>query len=273
MLGIHWLTREVEEVAAYQGRFAWDPNLTYQGFYDGFAERCYGKPWAAQMSKIHRELESLGPRWTGAFADSDIRPVTWAAKDHTIKPENRTKLAEIRQQLVTIREQMIAQKRREGLERVEWLITTIDWLIRYDDACLKLALDGAFGTLLADAEAAHKKGDLATAKKKAETARDMLLQSGMREAIQTYPQKMSVDERFRCVCVDPNQGLRPVSDAMGASEEDFGTGFRRHGRTGTAQRRPAAAGGQDARHGNRSVARSPGQRRGVERQVRSRPAR
>lgn len=191
MLGIHWLTREVEEVAAYQARFAWDPNLTYQDFYDGFAERCYGKPWAAQMSKLHRALESLGPRWTGAFADSDIRPVTWAAKDHTIKPEYRTRLAEIRAQLNAIREQMIAQKRREGLERVEWLTTTIDWLMRYDDACVKLALDGAFGTLLADAEAAQKAGDLATAKKKAQSARDMLLQSGMREAVQTYPKKIS----------------------------------------------------------------------------------
>ena len=43
----------------------------------------------------------------------------------------------------------------------------------------------------ADAEAAQKAGNLATAKKKAQSARDMLLQSGMREAVQTYPKKIS----------------------------------------------------------------------------------
>ena len=196
MLAIHWLTREVEEVAAFQSRFAWNPGLTYEGFCDSFAERCYGKPWAARMSKIHRDLESLGPRWTGAYGDSDIRPVTWNTKDHTGKKENRQKLADIRRQLVTIREEMVAQKRREGIERVEWLLTTIDWLTRYDDACLKMAADGPFGTLLKEAEAAQAKGDFAVAKRKAGAARDIMLHSGFREAIQTYPKKMSAMSEF-----------------------------------------------------------------------------
>ena len=96
MLAIHWLTREVEEVAAYQGQFAWNPALTYEGFYDGFAQRCYGAHWASRMSAIHRELESLGPRWTGASAETDIAPVQWNIKTHTGKKENRQKLAQIR---------------------------------------------------------------------------------------------------------------------------------------------------------------------------------
>ena len=56
---------------------------------------------------------------------------------------------------------MVAQKRREGIERVEWLLTTIDWLTRYDDACLKMAADGPLGTLLKEAQAAQAKGDFA----------------------------------------------------------------------------------------------------------------
>lgn len=196
MLAVHWLTREVEEVAAYQGQFAWNPSLTYEGFYDNFAQRCYGKPWAARMSAIHRELESLGPRWTGARGDTDLKAITWKAADYTDKPENRRKLAEIHQQLETCRGEMIAQERRNGIERIEWLLTAIDWLTRYDDACLKLSLDGPFGKLLTDAEAAQAKGDTTTAKQKAEAARNIMLQSGFREAILTYPKKMSSMSEF-----------------------------------------------------------------------------
>ena len=195
MLAIHWLTREVEEVAAYQGQFAWNPALTYEGFYDGFALRCYGQPWASRMSKIHRELELLGPRWTGARAETDIGEATWLAKEHAGKKENRQKLAQIHE-LEAIHKEMSARSRLEGMERIEWLLTTIDWLTRYDDACLKLSLDGPVGTLLKEAEAAKTKGDIAMAQKKAADVRNIMMTSGFREAIQTYPRKMSCMSEF-----------------------------------------------------------------------------
>ncbi len=195
MLGVHWLTHEVEEVAAYQGQFAWNPTLTYEGFYEGFAARCYGKPWAARMSRIHRDLESLGPRWTGAPGERD-QGMRWNIQNRTGKKENRQKLREIHAELETIHKEMVAQKRLEGIERIEWLLTTIDWFTRYDDASLSLALDGPFGTLLKEAEAAQAKGDAAVAKQKAAAARDMMLKSGFREAIQTYPQKVSAMSDF-----------------------------------------------------------------------------
>jgi len=196
MLAIHWLTREVEEVAAYQAQFAWDPAITYEGFYDRFAERCYGKPWAEGMSRIHRELESLGPRWTGASGETELGPVAWTTKNHTGKTENRRKLAEIKKQLEEVRREMLGRNQLNGIERIEWLLTTIDWLTRYDDACLKMSLDGPFGALLRDAEAAHAKGDAGAARQKAEAARQIMLRSGLREAIQTYPRKMSAMSEF-----------------------------------------------------------------------------
>jgi hypothetical protein len=196
MLAIHWLTREVEEVAAYQARFAWNPAITYESFYDRFAERCYGKRWAAGMSRVHRELESLGPRWTGATGETELGPVAWSAKNHTGKKENRQKLAEIHGHLEKVRGEMLARKELNGLERVEWLLTTVDWLTRYDNACLNLAIDGPFGTLLNGAEAARAKGDTDAARQKAEAARQIMLRSGMRDAMQTYPRKMSAMSEF-----------------------------------------------------------------------------
>ena len=91
---------------------------------------------------------------------------------------------------------MVAQSRLEGIERIEWLLTTIDWLTRYDDACLSLSLDGPFGTLLNEAETAQTKSDLGVAKEKAAAVRDILMKSGFREAIQTYPRKMSCMSEF-----------------------------------------------------------------------------
>ena len=99
-------------------------------------------------------------------------------------------------ELETIHKEMVAQKRFEGIERIEWFMITIDWLTRYDDACLKLSLDGPVGTLLKEAEAANTKGDLGTAKEKAAAVQDILMKSGFREAIQTYPRKMSCMSEF-----------------------------------------------------------------------------
>ncbi|MBN1421900.1 MAG: hypothetical protein JXP34_24220, partial [Planctomycetes bacterium] len=77
VLGIHWRTRGVEEVVAYTAQFAWNPDLTYEDFYDGFAERCFGKEHASEMSAILQELESMGPRWTGTVGQVECGGFQW----------------------------------------------------------------------------------------------------------------------------------------------------------------------------------------------------
>ncbi len=252
-------------MAAYQGQFAWNPALTYEGFYDGFALRCYGQPWASRMSEIHRELELLGPRWTGATAETDIRIATWLAKEHAGKKENRQKLARIRAELEAVHKEMIAQSRLEGIERIEWLLTTIDWLTRYDDACLKLSLDGPVGTLLKEAEAAKTKGDVAAAQKKAAERPRHHDEEWLPRSHSNVPTKDELHERVRRIRIHPNQGLCILPFLVGKSERHTWQCRRQPWRPHSAGRLTAADSWKTSRERDRAVARPCRQRRRDER--------
>ena len=196
LLGIHWCTRDVEEVAAYQARFAWNPKLTLEEFYDCLATRCFGTRWGQRMSRILQDLEALGPRWTGSLGlATELEPSLVRGYPPT-KPDNLRKLAEIRGQLTAIHQEMLSAGQKEGIERIDWLAITIDWVTGFDKAILALQVDGAAQKLLAEAEAAKSRGDAAAAKQKARAAWDAVAASGLREALQTYPRKMSTMSEF-----------------------------------------------------------------------------
>lgn len=198
MIGVHWCTRDVEEVAGYQARFAWNPALAYEEFYDGMAQRCFGTRWAATMSRILQDLEALGPRWTGSLGHRgpEIYPFSFSYPYPPPKKENLEKLATIRRQLVDIRREMLAEPRLEGLERIDWLLTTIDWVTRFDATVLRLHATGPVGKLLREAETAQSKGDAKLARQKAQAAFEAMQKSGLKEALQTYPRKMSTIAEF-----------------------------------------------------------------------------
>ena len=101
---------------------------------------------------------------------------------------------------------MVAAGRTEGLERIDWLLTTIDWLLRYDAAAVKLRPDGELGRLVAELERAHAAGD-ATARERARAAYDALLGAGLREAMQMYPAQDEHDGRIRHAGHDQRQGV------------------------------------------------------------------
>jgi len=195
MLAIHWRTRDVEEVAGFQARFAWNPALTYEQYFDDFARRCYGAQWAGTMNAIHQQLESLGPRWTGVLGQTECGTFGWFDDNRLPSDANLKTLAEVREQVDQVRQQMTAAGRTEGLERIDWLLTTIDWLLRYDAAVVKLRPDGELGRLVTELERAHAAGD-AAARERAGAAYDALLGAGLREALQTYPHKMSTMGEF-----------------------------------------------------------------------------
>ena len=227
MLAIHWLTREVEEVAAYQAQFAWNPAITYEGFYDGFAQRCYGETVGGAHEQNPSRLESLGPRWTGASAETDIRPVQWSIKNHTEKKENRQKLAQIRADLETIHKEMVAQTRLEGIERIEWLLTTIDWLTRYDDACLKSVARWAIW----NAVERRRGGQSERRRGRGQAEGDGRAGDDAQERIprghSDVSEENELHERVRRIRIHPNQVLCLLSGLVGSSEEDSRPGCRR----------------------------------------------
>jgi hypothetical protein len=183
-------------VAAYQARFAWNPQLTLEEFYDSLATRCFGTRWGQRMSRILQDLEALGPRWTGSLGLATELEPSLVKGYPPIKPENLRKLAEIREQLASIHQEMLSAAQREGIERIDWLATTIDWVTSFDKAILALQVDGAAQKLLGEAEAAKTRGDVAAAKQKARAAWDAVAASGLREALQIYPRKMSTMSEF-----------------------------------------------------------------------------
>lgn len=105
-------------------------------------------------------------------------------------------LAEIRSQLAAIHQEMLSAGQREGIERIDWLTTTIDWVTSFDRAIHALQVDGAAQKLLGEAEASKSRGDAAAAKQKGREAWDAVAASGLREAVQTYPRKMSTMSEF-----------------------------------------------------------------------------
>lgn len=196
MIGVHWCTRDVEEVAGYQARFAWNPALSYEAFYDAMAQRCFGVRWAKPTSQILQGLDTLGPRWTGSLGQAGELGFSLSDPYPAPKEANLQKLADYRRQLDGIRQEMLASGQLQGLERIEWLLTTIDWVTRFDHAVLRLHVTGPVERLLREAEAAQAKGDARLAKQKAQAAWEEMQKSGLKEALQTYPKKMSTIGEF-----------------------------------------------------------------------------
>jgi hypothetical protein len=211
MLAIHWRTRDVEEAAALEAQFAWNPRLTYEQFFDGFASRCYGPAFAAKMGKIHRELEALGPRYTGALGQTECGNFCWFDEGRKPKPENLSKLAALRERVAGLEcdvlnfydqaatdehrsarsREMMQEKETVALARMDRLLTTIDWLTGYDAAAVVLCKDGKVDRLLAEAELKRGDGDQAGARTLAVQAAGLFRKCGFAEALRIYPWKMT----------------------------------------------------------------------------------
>ena len=77
-LGIHWRTRNVEDVAGYLYRFGWNPELTAAEFFRQYASDQYGPQDADYMTQVHLRLEEYGPQYVGAIGCVECStPFTW----------------------------------------------------------------------------------------------------------------------------------------------------------------------------------------------------
>jgi len=187
LLGIHWETRGVEEVAAYLAQFAWNPRLEYGEFYDGVAARCFGPTHGPEMSAILQELEALGPRWTGGGGQVECGGFSWFSDDRRPKERNLRTLRRVRGRVL----QLLASAEPRQRERLQYLLATIDFVTNYDRAALLFAPGGEVSLGIDQAEALAAAGEKERA---ARLARDLWLKiadSGLREAMQAYERRLT----------------------------------------------------------------------------------
>jgi hypothetical protein len=93
-LGIHWRTRNVEDVAGYLYRFGWDPQLTAAEFFKQYARDKYGPEDAERMAKVRLRLEEFGPQYVGAVGCVECStPFTWFVRTDTAERGHEPNLA------------------------------------------------------------------------------------------------------------------------------------------------------------------------------------
>lgn len=125
ILGIHWRTRDVEENFAYLVQYAWQPNLTAELFFKDYAMRCYDAAIAAQMSKIHSDLDNLGYRWVGGNGQIECGGFGWGPGEEG----KAKKLTELRAKAASL-----LPKAGRSAARLKWLIASMDWVLAFREA-------------------------------------------------------------------------------------------------------------------------------------------
>jgi hypothetical protein len=81
LLTMQWRTRDIEEETGYAARFAWDPSLTPEAFYQRMASDAFGADHAGPMAEHLLELQGLDGRWTGVKGTPEIAEMIFAAWD------------------------------------------------------------------------------------------------------------------------------------------------------------------------------------------------
>ncbi|MBM3477293.1 MAG: hypothetical protein FJX75_28835, partial [Armatimonadetes bacterium] len=196
ILGIHWEVRGVEEVAAYVAQFAWNPNLTYEQFYEDFARKCYGEKNGHEMAMMHMRLEALGPRWTGSHGQVECGGFQWFSDDARPKPENLATLKEIDDGLAAIEAECQAGQARRHLDRLRYLRATIHFLTKFDEAALKLTAGGPTEALITQAEQAKQAGNATEAERLATQAIQDLSKTTLADAMQAYRDRLTTQGDF-----------------------------------------------------------------------------
>ncbi len=130
LLGIHWRTRDMEESQAYISQYAWDANLSYEGFYRGYAQRRFGDERAA---KLLMSLQELGYRWLGAGGQNECANFTWVPAPL--------------QNVERLKEVFNTGKLRSS-EALDYLKATYDWSIAFDGTSRLLHMGGEIRTTL-----------------------------------------------------------------------------------------------------------------------------
>ena len=166
-VGIHWRTRDLEEVFAYCARYAWD-QVGYDEFYEDYARTAYASEYSAEISLLLRELDSMGPRWSGSWGQWECRPFEWLGSstqsdqpDSRPSPMSTSRLHQIRGRASAMLTDIDPISHPAACDRLRWLILTIDWITQYDRVSLLLEPQGQYQTQAAELHMhyAHGMGD------------------------------------------------------------------------------------------------------------------
>lgn len=200
-LGIHWRTRNVEDVAGYLYRFGWNKNLTAAEFFKQYARDQYGPADADYMANVHLKLEEMGPNYVGArgtiecarkgFNWFSTRPesnIINHGPNHSSNypvPERFPVLDSIASDLVNRSSKALADGRKHNAQQYHDLAMTIRWLaIR---ARVGLAIWDKTAPLeirLRETETLHQQGKLDEARQAASNVLTDLEKLDFRAAVQ-----------------------------------------------------------------------------------------
>lgn len=176
MLGIHWRSREIEENLDYIVQYAWDPELTAEGYFARKALVDFGAELGPEMARIYTELDQLGYRWIGGRGQNECAPFTWGPGEE----KKSASLLELRAAIADL-----VPRATRGKARLEWLLARIDWVVSYEKA-ERVALDAA--ALLEEAKAA---GEEPVKREKATQALGLLDGDALATALHHYARRMT----------------------------------------------------------------------------------
>jgi hypothetical protein len=173
-LGIHWRTRNVQDVAGYLYRFGWQPSLSAQAYLKDYARHLYGPELAERMSDVHLQLERYGAAYVGASGTTECASPFWWFSPRFGFPD-KIRLEELKK----LRDELRAKSTALGAGRsgtsieLSDLANTIHWLVIRAETGTQIWDDGRvvkeapLAKRLRDAEELAKNGETEKAKQAA----------------------------------------------------------------------------------------------------------
>lgn len=173
-LGIHWRTRNVEDVAGYLYRFGWQPDLTAEDYFTQYAGDRYLPDDRSKMAKVHLRLEEFGPQYVGAVGMPECASEAfwwfWAyagplnkdepnLADAMPNPERFDELQRIAAEARAGMTQAASRGERDAAVAYHDLAHTIDWLVKRARVGMAIWGDqGALSRRLIEAETQYDAG-------------------------------------------------------------------------------------------------------------------
>lgn len=198
-LGIHWRTRNVQDVAGYLYRFGWNTQLTAEEYLKRYASDHYGPTDAQRMAQVHLRLEQFGPQYVGAIGTVECasKVFGWFFGAHSALLSHASNMAGILPDPARFPElesisrsaaasSALAAEQGDATAAVAYhdLSRTIDWLVKR--ARVGLAIWGDESPLedaLRQAEQAYTEGQLVEARKAAQGVLDDLQKYDFKSAV------------------------------------------------------------------------------------------
>lgn len=200
-LGIHWRTRNVEDVAGYLYRFGWNKGLTAAEFFKQYASDHYGPADAEHMAKVHLKLEEYGPNYVGARGTIECarKGFNWFSRggpsasmghgfnlsDNDPVPERFPALNAMAIQLMDRSRKAADAGRSHAAQQYHDLAQTIHWLVTRTRVGLGIWTESSpLEQRLRQAEALYREGKMVPARQMAEGVLGDLEKLDFRSAVQ-----------------------------------------------------------------------------------------